>query len=116
MPTEHRADDQPLSNVAVDVLLSLTDNPKHGYAIKREIENRIGGTFILGSGSLYQAIQRLERRGFIGEVSNQSPSDGRRGRVYGITSAGREALKAECHRMDRVLRFARANAVLDGRP
>ncbi len=114
MTKARTTDDQPLSNVAVDVLLSISQGPKHGYAIKREIEDRIGSGFILGSGSLYQAIQRLERRGFITEAATQFP-DSRRGRVYRIKAAGKTALRAEFARMDRVLRFARANALVDRR-
>ena len=115
MTKERNTDDQPLSNVAVDVLLSISQGPKHGYAIKREIEGRIGSGFILGSGSLYQAIQRLERRGFITEAATQLDKDSRRGRVYRIKPAGKTALRAEFARMDRVLRFARANALVDRR-
>ncbi len=115
MTTKRTSDDRPLSIVAVDVLLSLTRGAKHGYAIKREIEDRIGNGFILGSGSLYQAIQRLQRRGFIDEGVVQGVADARRGRVYRIKPAGKASLKAEFARMDRVLRFARANALVDGR-
>lgn len=96
-----------LSNVAVEILLTLTMGPLHGYAIKLDVEQRIGGDFILGSGSLYQAIQRLERRGFIAETQGKNTDDNRRGRVYRILPAGRRALKTEVERMERVVRQVR---------
>lgn len=96
-----------LSNVAVEILVSLLRGEKHGYAIKLDVEERIGDGFLLGSGSLYQALQRLERRGYIAEVENQTPPDARRGRVYKIEPTGKAALEAELARMDRVLKAAR---------
>ncbi len=96
-----------LSHVAVEILLTLANGPRHGYAIKLDVERRIGGNFILGSGSLYQAIQRLERRGFLAETRRKEPDDNRRGRVYQIRPAGRRALEAEVERMERVVRQVR---------
>ena len=104
------SDSGPLSTVAVDVLLALSHGPQHGYGIKLDIERRVGGAFVLGSGSLYQAIQRLARRGFIAEDETSSPvEDARRGRVYRIEPAGVAALQAELRRMNRVLRDASAH-------
>ena len=99
--------DGELSNVAVEILVSLLQAEKHGYAIKLDVEDRIGDGFLLGSGSLYQALQRLERRGYIAEVKNAKPPDARRGRVYRIERVGQNALRAELARMDRVLKAAR---------
>lgn len=99
--------DGELSNVAVEILVSLLQGDKHGYAIKLDVEERIGDGFLLGSGSLYQALQRLERRRYIAEVKNATPPDARRGRVYRIERAGKKALGAELARMDRVLKAAR---------
>ena len=99
--------DGELSNVAVEILVSLLQGVKHGYAIKLDVEERIGDGFLLGSGSLYQALQRLERRGYIAEVK-RAAKDSRRGRVYRIERAGKLALEAELVRMDRVLKAVRA--------
>lgn len=104
-----RAGDGELSNVAVEILVSLLQGEKHGYAIKLDVEERVGGGFILGSGSLYQALQRLERRGYIAEVK-RAPKDARRGRVYRIERAGKLALESELARMDRVLKAVRARS------
>ena len=96
-----------LSDVAVEILLTLSKGPKHGYAIKLDIEQRAAGDLVVGSGSLYQAIQRLQRRGLLAvDDTAPPPEDARRGRVYRIEPAGRDALEDECARMRRVLRFA----------
>jgi PadR family transcriptional regulator PadR len=104
-----RAGDGELSNVAVEILVSLLQGEKHGYAIKLDVEERIGDGFLLGSGSLYQALQRLERRGYIAEVK-RAPKDARRGRVYRIERAGKLALESELTRMNRVLKAVRARS------
>ncbi len=107
MTKSSSSNDGELSNVAVEILVSLLQGEKHGYAIKLDVEERIGDGFLLGSGSLYQALQRLERRRYIAEVKNATPPDARRGRVYRIERAGKKALWAELARMDRVLKAAR---------
>ena len=46
------ASDGKLSNVMTEILVTLSREPLHGYAIKLDIEGRIGGGYLLGSGSL----------------------------------------------------------------
>jgi PadR family transcriptional regulator PadR len=99
--------DSDLSNIAIEILLTLSRGPAHGYAIKLDVERRIGDDFILGSGSLYQALQRLERRNLIAEAADDAPPDNRRGRVYHITTVGRHAIETEVSRMKRVVSQAR---------
>lgn len=100
-----------LSDVAVEILLTLSKGRQHGYAIKLDIEERAGGDYVLGSGSLYQALRRLERRGLLAVDTAAPPSgDARRGKVYCIEDAGRAALEAELARMRRVLQSAGAKA------
>lgn len=114
MPGARSTNEADLSNVAVEILVTLLQGARHGYAIKLDVEERIGGGFLLGSGSLYQALQRLERRGYIAEVVSAKPSDARRGRVYRIEGAGKRALRAELSRMTRILRTARRGLAASG--
>lgn len=104
-------DDGKLSNVMTEILVTLTREPLHGYAIKRDVEERIGDGYVLGSGSLYQALQRLERRGLISEVPGLVADDGRRGRTYRIDPEGTDRLRRELERMDRVLADARRHDI-----
>jgi DNA-binding PadR family transcriptional regulator len=83
------------------VLASLSDGPKHGYAIQRDIEGFARNR--LGPGTLYGAIGSLERDGLIKAL----PGDDRR-RPYEITAAGRRALRDELSSMTAVLRRAGA--------
>ena len=101
-----------LSHLALEILVTLSGGPQHGYAIKLDVEKRLGEGFILGSGSLYQAIQRLERRGLIDGETGAEPVDNRRGRVYRIQPAGAQALREELSRMERVLAQARTAGVV----
>jgi DNA-binding PadR family transcriptional regulator len=105
--------DTVLTPIAVEVLLSLVDGPQHGYGIKLDIEARTDGELSLGSGTLYQAIQRLEREGCIAAARPAAePVDPRRGRSYRLLPAGRAALQAHLRRLQRTVEFARARKML----
>ena len=71
------------------ILVSLSDGPKHGYAIMDEGES-LGGRRI-GAGTLYAALARLERQGMIAPL----PADGSRRRPYRLTGIGAASLKAQ---------------------
>jgi DNA-binding PadR family transcriptional regulator len=102
-----------LTPIAFEVLLSLVDGPQHGYGIKLDIEARTAGELSLGSGTLYQAIQRLEREGLITEArSGGDRSDARRGRSYRLQPAGRAALHTHLRRLSRVVDYARSRKLL----
>lgn len=75
------------SEPALYILLSLADEPKHGYAMTQDIAAMTGQK--LGPGTLYGAISRLEARGWIEPM----PSDDRR-RPYRLTGAGQKVLRA----------------------
>lgn len=68
----------------------LTEEPLHGYEIKQRFEDMFGGTWEVNIGSVYQALQRLERDGLVEPVGDR----GDRGRqAYRTTEAGRAALE-----------------------
>jgi DNA-binding PadR family transcriptional regulator len=101
-----------LTPIAFEVLLSLMDGPQHGYGIKLDIEARTEGEISLGSGTLYQAIQRLERDGYIAAVRTRERADPRRGRSYHLQPAGRAAVRDYLRRLSRVVDYARARRLL----
>lgn len=106
---------QQLTTITFEILLTLAKGPQHGYGIKLDIEERTSGELSLGSGTLYQAIQRLERTQLIGEASGQaSGGDARRGRSYQLEPRGREVLEAELRRLNRVIEYARSHNLLSG--
>ena len=70
------------------ILVSLSDGPKHGYAIMADVEAGTGRP--LGPGTLYAALARLEERGFIEALE---PVDRRR--PYRLTALGATNLKEQ---------------------
>ena len=73
---------------ALLIMVSLADEPRHGYALTQDIATFAGVT--LGPGTLYGAITRLEERGLIAAVASDDP----RRRPYRLTGAGRASLDA----------------------
>jgi transcriptional regulator len=76
------------------ILKTLTTGPSHGYAIARSIEVTSKDTVLVEEGSLYPALYRLERRGWL-EAEWGTSELGRRAKLYRLTDAGREQLAAE---------------------
>ena len=102
-----------LTPIGFEVLLSLASGARHGYGIKLDIEERTAGELSLGSGTLYQAIQRLEREGLIAEsADSEARSDARRGRTYRLEPLGRASLAQHLRRLSRAVDYARARKLL----
>jgi len=103
---------QPLTPATFHILLSLTQQPAHGYHVKRMVEERTNGAVLLGAGTLYAAIQRMTKEGLIAETDPpQDAGDlepGTRWRFYAITRRGREVLEGEIARLESDLQAARA--------
>jgi PadR family transcriptional regulator len=76
------------------ILKTLTRGPSHGYAVARWIEETSGEAFVVEEGSLYPALYRLERRGWV-EAEWGTSELGRRAKLYRLTDAGRKQLAAE---------------------
>ncbi len=77
-----------LAGPSLYVLVSLSEGPKHGYAIMTDVETLSG--LPLGPGTLYGVLDRLQRRGLIEPL----PAEDRR-RPYRLTGTGRAALEAQ---------------------
>jgi len=76
------------------ILKTLTRGPLHGYAIARFIEDTSGETLLVEEGSLYPALYRMERRGWV-EAEWGTSELGRRAKLYRLTRGGRAQLAAE---------------------
>jgi PadR family transcriptional regulator len=93
------------------ILAVLQSGPAHGYAIIESIKARSEGRFELPEGTIYPALHRMERQGFL--TSAWSSAEGRRRRVYELNGAGREALR---QRQQEWSRFSTAmTAVIGGK-
>ncbi len=106
---------KPLSLPVIHILLALSDGARHGYAIKRDVEERTNGTVRLGPGTLYEAIQRLQDGGLIEEgAARRAPENGQAAqrRYYQLTPRGWEALREEVRRLGEIVDHARSNPKL----
>ncbi|HTW58206.1 MAG TPA: helix-turn-helix transcriptional regulator [Terriglobales bacterium] len=94
----------PLTEPVLLVLLSLAEQPRHGYAILKDVERMSGGRTKLSTGTLYGALRRLLHAGWIEPVDeDQSPRDRR---PYRLSPRGRKNLRLEVERMKQLTRLA----------
>ncbi|MGH2899652.1 MAG: PadR family transcriptional regulator [Solirubrobacteraceae bacterium] len=84
------------------VLQTLSVQPLHGYGIAQQIEVLSGDTLRVEQGSLYPALERLQKKGWITSKWGESPT-GRRARYYTISAAGRRQLGNEISSFDAML-------------
>ena len=106
----------PMSEQLFHILLSLVDEPKHGYGVIQEVERRTRGQVALGASTLYSAIKRVRAWGWVEEVEAPEAGEDPRRRYYGLTREGRRVVRAEARRLEDLVRYARAKDVLARRP
>ena len=75
------------------LLTIMADGPKHGYAVIDELRLRSGDAFDLPHGTVYPALHRLAKAGYL--TSSWSEVQGRRRRIYTLTRRGSTALGAQ---------------------
>ena len=76
------------------ILKTLALVPLHGYGIAKRIEQVSDGVFRVTLGSLYPALQRLEKDGLV-LAEWKASENGRRARYYRLTASGHKRLGAE---------------------
>ena len=76
------------------VLRALSIEPMHGWGLAQRIEQMSGDVFAIQQGTLYPALQRMKRRGWIGSAWRVTENN-RRARYYALTPLGRRQLDAE---------------------
>ena len=76
------------------ILRTLAGGPLHGYAIAARIAERTGGVLQIEDGALYQALHRMQERGWLESEWGHAES-GKRARFYELTQEGRARLKSE---------------------
>jgi PadR family transcriptional regulator len=83
------------------ILRTLLFGPIHGHAIAKSIERTSQDVLRVDHGSLYPALQRLERRGLVSAKWGTSENN-RRARFYRLTAAGRRVLVTETSKWERL--------------
>ena len=71
-------------DVRAAILLLLDEEPRNGYSVMQEVEERSSGAWRPSSGSIYPALSQLEDEGLI------APAEGEQGKAFALTEAGRE--------------------------
>src|SRR5215813_3207715 len=94
----------PLSEPVLLVLLSLAEQPRHGYSILKDVKRMSGGRVALSTGTLYGALQRLLGQRWIERFKEDDAVRDRR--AYRLTTQGRKILQAEVARMKHLTKLA----------
>jgi DNA-binding PadR family transcriptional regulator len=102
----------PLSETTFFILLSLAQEPRHGYAILKDVETLSDKRIRLSTGTLYGALKRFLEGGWIEKTSEPIGSqNGRQRQTYRLTSKGRRILESETRRLGDLLAAAQQRAV-----
>lgn len=86
--------DLPPGALDLLVLQTLKSGSLHGYALARRIRDASEDVLQVEEGTLYPALHRMERRGWLSSAWDKSET-GRRAKFYSVTRKGRAALKKE---------------------
>lgn len=97
-------DNKPLSEPVVLILTSLASEPRHGYALLKDVEELSGGRVSLSTGTLYGALRRLLDDAWIRRFEQDDTS--RDKQAYSLTTLGRARLDSELDRMKQLTRAA----------
>jgi DNA-binding PadR family transcriptional regulator len=100
--------ESPLSEPVLLILMSLISQPRHGYAILKDVAAMSADRVKLSTGTLYGALRRLLDDGWIERFDEAERSRGRQ--AYRLTSVGRRNLQLEVSRMKHLTRLASLRA------
>jgi transcriptional regulator len=86
------------------ILKTLLFGPAHGHGIATYIRQTTSDVLVVEHGSLYPALHRLQRDGFISSKWEQAPDKHRPLKFYGLTAAGRRHLTKQQSKWDDLVR------------
>ena len=90
----------PLTEVTYFILISLAPEPRHGYAIMKDVRQLSHGRITLSTGTLYGALKRLLDQGWIArDGASHETVNGRQRKAYRLTELGQNILQAEVQRL-----------------
>ena len=101
MPKEPEKSELLKGTLDMLILQTLTLQPMHGYAVAQHIERLSQDVLSVEQGSLYPALDRLQRQGWVTSKWGESPT-GRQARYYTLTASGRRQLGKQVESFDRV--------------
>jgi DNA-binding PadR family transcriptional regulator len=102
----------PLTESTYFILLSLSPEPKHGYAIMKDVQTLSEERIVLSTGTLYGALKRLLDLGWIVRLDDADPKGNVRDRkVYKLSQYGRRVLKDEIARLNKLVNAANQRVI-----
>ena len=104
MDTRIENESRPLSEPVFFILTSLANQPRHGYALLRDIQQLSDARVVLSTGTLYGALRRLLEDGLIERFKQKDKS--RDKQAYKLTAEGLRQLQLEIGRMKHLMRIA----------
>ena len=84
------------------ILQTLQWGPQHGYGIVQALRTHSGEVLQVETGSLYPALHRLERQGWVRSEWKQTESK-QRAKYYRVTAAGKKQLASDLNRWERIV-------------
>ena len=106
----------PLPTATFYILMAVSSEDRHGYAIILDVADLTGGAVRLSAGTLYRSIQRMLEQGLLIETESATPeTDDERRRYYRITPFGRNVAEAEALRLSQMVKLARRSGFAAGR-
>jgi DNA-binding PadR family transcriptional regulator len=105
---------ESLSPHVLFILLALAVKERHGYEIMKQVKLDSNGKVSIGPGTLYGAMKRLLKDGWVeeaGEREKAGKADERR-KYYRLTELGRKQLSTELQRYEDMLILARKNNIV----
>ncbi len=97
------------------LLLVLEDTgPTHGYALKKEMAARSGGTVTMDPGGLYRLVARMEKDGLLRRVPAPADESDARRQYLEISAWGRRVLAAEARRIAGLARLPEVQQLARG--
>lgn len=111
--------DLPLTEASLYILLSLAPQPRHGYAIMKDVQTLSKGKMELSTSTLYGALKRMLQQGWIAPVEGDAAEGdgtgpGRERKAYALTRFGRAVMEAEVSRIHQLGKIAQTRIAESG--
>ena len=78
-------------------ILYCLQRPQHGYGVSQQVRQMTGGEVVIGAGTMYGSLSKMEKDGLIAFVAEEDKR-----RLSQITALGREVLETELRRIERL--------------
>ena len=104
----------PLRSVEFHILLALAAEERHGYGLLQEVASLTDGELQLEPGTLYRALHRMLKDGWVAESARRpaADQDDERRRYYRLTPFGLSVARAEARRLAAMVRTARKKKLI----